>query len=123
MRPKRRAIPIATKREVCARHGGLCVCGCGQTVSEKSRSDTIFDHVPPIRIRNISVDGKDYDPHQHSAAHIDAICKAESDRRTFRRRGISFSDAVEIKRERKREKRRAGIVKPKKKWPKRKMRR
>lgn len=121
-RPKRRAVPIPVKRIVVKRQGGICPCGCGQAVSEKPRTNTVFDHVPALRQRDINKAGTDYDPPQHSADHLDAVCKAESDRRTFRGRGAAGrSDATENARERKREKERAGIEKPKRQWAKRKM--
>ena len=81
-------------------------------VSEKPKTGTKFDHRPPLRLRNISADGTDYDPPQHSADHIDAVCQAEHDRRTFKGVGAQRSDAVNIARERRRER----PPKPKRKW-------
>lgn len=95
----------------------MCPCGCGQAVSEKPRTGTKFDHVPALRQRNVNAAWTDYDPPQHSAAHIDAICAAEHDRRTFKGRGrAGRSDATENARERKREKERAGEEPRKSKW-------
>jgi len=74
-------------------------------VSCKPRTGTKFDHRPPLRLRDVSADGKDYEPHQHSAEHIDAVCKAEHDRRTYRGGRGARSDATSIARERRREKR------------------
>lgn len=102
-RPRRRAIPVAIKRQVCARQKGLCRCGCGLKISEKPKTGTKFDHRPSLRMRNISADGKDYDPPQHSADHIDAICREEHDRRTYGSGATTaFADAGAHKRERKR---------------------
>lgn len=116
-RPPRRAIPVSVKRAVVARQKGICPCGCGQEVSERPRTNTVFDHVPPLRQRTVNAAGTDYEPPQHSAEHIDAVCRAESDVRTFRGRGAAGrSDATENARERRREKERAGIGKPKSKW-------
>lgn len=105
VRPKRRAIPIAIKRQVCARQDGHCTCGCGLAVSEKPKTGTKFDHRPPLRLRNISADGLDYEPHQHSPAHIDALCREAHDRRTFGTGATTAgTDTGLIKKERKRSK-------------------
>ncbi len=119
-RPKRKAIPVRVKREVVERQKGVCPCGCGQAVSWKPKTGTKFDHRPPLRLRDVNEAWTDYIPPQHSADHIDAVCQEEHDRRTFRRGAgaATRSDSSEIARERKREKERAGEVKPKHKWPK-----
>ena len=104
VRPKRLAIPVGTKRDVCARQDGVCKCGCGMPVSERPKTGTKFDHRPPLRLRDVNAAGTDYIPPQHSADHIDAICREEHDRRTFKGVGAQRSDAVNIARERRREK-------------------
>lgn len=104
-RPKRRAIPVGTKRAVCDRQGGVCKCGCGMPVSEKPSTGTKFDHRPPLRLRDISADGTDYVPHQHSADYIDAICAEEHQRRTNGTGATTAgTDTGYIKKERKRNK-------------------
>lgn len=111
-RPKRRAIPVAVKRAVCARQNGVCKCGCGMVVSEKPKTGTKFDHRPPLRLRDLSQDG-DYTPHQHSADHIDALCRESHDRRTFGTGATTAgTDTGLIKKERKRGK----PPKPSRKW-------
>lgn len=116
VRPKRLAIPVGTKRDVCARQDGVCKCGCGMPVSERPKTGTKFDHRPPLRLRDVNAAGTDYIPPQHSADHIDAICREEHDRRTFRGGRGARADSSAIARERKAEKHRAGITKPKHKW-------
>lgn len=117
-RPPRRAIPIRTKREVCARQGGVCPCGCGLRVSEKPRTGTKFDHRPALRLRDVNAEWTDYIPPQHSAEHIDAICAEEHQRRTNGTGATTAgTDTGYIKKERKRSR----APKPKRKWPKRKM--
>lgn len=82
-------------------------------VSEKPKTGTKFDHRPSLRMRDISTDGMDYEPHQHSADHIDAICREEHDRRTYGSGATTaFSDSGKHKRERKR----ARAPKPKRTW-------
>lgn len=99
-------------------------------VSEKPRTGTKFDHRPPLRLRNVNADWTDYDPPQHSAEHIDAICETEHNRRTYGTGATTAgTDTGYIKKERKRLK--AEKPKPKwaprpmqkatTKWPKRKM--
>lgn len=112
VRPKRINPPVGIKRAVCAQQGGVCKCGCGMPVSEKPKTGTKFDHRPPLRLRAINADGTDYDPPQHSVEHLDAICRAEHDRRTFKGNGVQRSDAVNIARER----RRGKPPKPKRIW-------
>lgn len=104
-RPPRTHMPIAVKREVSLRQEYRCKCGCGQHVSAVPKSNTNFDHRPPLRLRDINADGTDYDPPQHSAEHIDAICKTEHDRRTFGTGATTAgTDFGAIKKERKRNK-------------------
>lgn len=81
-------------------------------VSEKPGTGTKFDHRPPLRLRAVNEAGTDYDPPQHSADHIDALCQAEHDRRTFKGVGAQRSDAVNIARERRRDR----PPKPKRQW-------
>lgn len=115
VRPKRRAIPKAVKVAVVNRQDGLCRCGCMQPVSAEPRTGTKFDHRPCLRLRNISEDGLDYDPHQHSERHIDAICREEHDRRTFGTGATTAgTDTGAIKKERKR----GRPPKPKRRWAK-----
>lgn len=113
-RPPRKNIPVAVKRAVVKRQGGICTCGCGQTVSEKPKTNTHFDHRPPLRLRNINAAGDDYDPPQHSEDHIDAICPAEHHRRTHGTGATTAgTDIGFIKKERKRRKKALGLVRPK----------
>jgi hypothetical protein len=114
-RPKRRTIPVAVKRAVCARQKWVCKCGCGMVVSEKPGTGTKFDHRPPLRLRDVLPDGSDYIPPQHSVEHLDAICNAEHHRRTHGTGATTAgSDIGAIKKERRRAKK---GLKPKCKWP------
>lgn len=118
-RPARRNIPKRVKLAAVQRQGFFCKCGCGQVVSAEPKTGTKFDHRPPLRLRDIAPDGLDYDPPQNSAAHIDAICRTEHDRRTFGTgASTAGTDTGLIKKERKRNKVLAGLKKPKTKWPK-----
>lgn len=134
-RPPRRAIPVRIKRQVCERQNFLCRGDCGRPVDPRPRRQTHFDHSPALRLRDISLDGRDYIPHQHSPEHIDALCP-ECHHAKTRGTGATTagSDIGKIKKERHREDRRAGIEKPKQKiqsrgfqkgirrpWPKRKL--
>jgi hypothetical protein len=114
-RPARQTIRIASKRTAVRQQGGICKCGCGQVVSEKPKTNTHFDHRPPIRLRNVNQDGSDYDPPQQDPRYIDAICPVEHRRRTSGTGAtVAGSDIGLIKKERRREKRAAGArAKPK----------
>ena len=111
-RPKRLHIPIGTKREVAARQGGLCACGCKLVFADWSathgwqvrrQSGIQFDHHPALRLRAINRTGTDYVPRQLSPFYIVARCKASHDRKT-RGQGatIAGSDLGAIVKERKR---------------------
>lgn len=115
-RPKRQTIRIAVKREVVKRQGGVCPCGCGQAVSEKPKTNTHFDHRPPLRLRDVNRKRTDYVPPQQDPRYIDAICPTEHRRRTCGTGATTAgTDIGNIKKERRREKRRAGArEKPKK---------
>jgi hypothetical protein len=115
-RPKRRAIPVRSKRTVVDRQGGLCICGCGQAVSEKPMTGTHFDHEPALRLRDVNDDGTDYIPPQGHPDFIDARCRPSHKVKTSgasRAAGTAGTDIGKIKKERKRLKR-AG--RPKRKW-------
>lgn len=96
-RPKRKNIPRRTKDIVLARQGGICLCGCGS--SDKLE----FDHVPALRLRDLTPDGKEYIPGQHSASHIVARCKPSHRAKTSGTGATTAgSDIGAIKKERKR---------------------
>lgn len=116
-RPARRAIPIGSKREVAARQGGICECGCDTPIWTGKKCNIEWDHDPALRLRNINADGTDYDPPQHDPDYIVARCEASHDRKTHGTGATTAgTDAGKIKKERRR-------AKPKKrhKWAARKM--
>lgn len=73
-RPARKRIPIWVKKLVVERQGGVCVCGCGQAVSWKPKTNTHFDHEPALILRDVNKRRTDYRPPQLSWRHIDARC-------------------------------------------------
>lgn len=78
-RPKRRGIPDRVKKEVVARQGGICLCGCNRDVEWKAHKlTTRFDHTPAIFLRPINDAGTDYEPPQLDPRYIVARC-IESD--------------------------------------------
>ena len=115
-RPKRKAIPQRIKQAVVARQDFTCKCGCGALVSARPKTDTCFDHRPPLRLRDVLPDGSDYSPAQHDPGYIDAICTREHHTRTHGNGATTAgTDAGLIKKERKREKR-ANNPKPERKF-------
>jgi hypothetical protein len=80
-------------------------------VSVNPHSGTKYDHRPPLRLRDVLPDGSDYTPPQHSVEHLDAICDAEHHRRTHGTGAtVAGSDIGAIKKERHRDKKRAGTA-------------
>lgn len=119
-RPERKAIPLVIKRAVVRRQKGLCKCGCGQTVSEKPKTNTHFDHEPALRLREINRTRTGYIPHQHDPRYIDARCPGSHRVKTHGAGATTAgTDTGKIKKERKRE-REAGKKKVSK-WIPRKM--
>lgn len=116
-RPKRRAIPVKIKREVCERQGFVCACGCNAPVHWRPRSESVFDHIPALRLRDVLPDNSDYSPGQHDSKYLQALSKPCSDLKTFKKHGADFSDLTKIARERRREKKRTQ-TRVKKKWRK-----
>lgn len=81
-RPKRKGIPVATKKLVVDRQGGICLCGCGRAVEWKNhRATTRFDHFPALNLRPLNGDGTDYEPAQLDHRYIDARCLDSDERR------------------------------------------
>lgn len=117
-RPKRKAIPVRIKREVCERQGLLCYQCHEVPVHWETGSRTHMDHRPPLRLRGIRDDMRDYEPAQHDPIYLDALCVECHKLRTFRGTGADFCDLTKIKRERRREKERRGEGKKKRTWPK-----
>lgn len=101
-RPKRRAIPVALKCAVCERQDFLCAFCDEATVHWRPRSNTVFDHEPALKLRDVNRRGTDYVPPQHSAEHIDAICRECNVKKTFGKGTVAGSDFGKIKKERKR---------------------
>jgi hypothetical protein len=94
--PKRKAIPLAVKYAVLARQFGRCAGGCGGLVGYlvvgvgwRSTFGVEWDHRPSLAMRKIR--GNDWSPPQHSAKHIDCLCKPCHDRRTFGTKATSLS--------------------------------
>ena len=124
-RPPRKHIPMAVKRAVFTRQGGICLCGCKTPIwmeivvngKKKLKCNVIWDHSPAIRIRDISDDGLDYVPHQLDPNYLVARCP-ESNRRKTTGNGATTAgaDAGLIKKERHREKRAAGMSRKSSKW-------
>ncbi len=63
-RPKRKAIPLSVKVEICLRLLGI------------DPADVQWDHAPALELRPVNDDGTDFDPPQHSAAHIQPLSRA-----------------------------------------------
>ena len=115
-RPPRKAIPLWVKRHVVGAQGGLCVCGCGQAVSVKARTDTHFDHEPALILRKVNQRKTDYIPPQHHPDYIDARCPLSHKIKTSGSGATTAgTDIGKMKKERKRNR----PPKPKRSWPKR----
>jgi len=115
-RPARKRIPVWIKRLVCKRQGGICVCGCGQPVSEKPKTQTHFDHEPALILRDVNRRRTDYIPPQLSPRHIDARCIKSHKAKTHGKGAtVAGTDIGKMKKERRR-----GRTKVKCQWPKRK---
>ena len=72
-RPARKTIPLRVKREVLARQGGRCSCGCNQAVGlTRKRDDTDWDHSPALWSREVDEAGTDYIPAQNDPRYINA---------------------------------------------------
>lgn len=123
LRPKRTAIPVTLKRNVCERQANRCAgAGCDEIVSARTHSGTQFDHNPALRLRDVNRAGTDYAPHQLSAFHIDALCRRCHAKKTHGTGATTAgTDAGKIKKERKRAKAIAALTdsptKPRSKWP------
>ena len=117
-RPKRRNIPLKVKTAVVMRQNFACRCGCGALVSAMQKTDTCFDHRPPLRLRDVLPCGSDYSPAQHDPGYIDAICTREHHTRTHGNGATTAgTDAGLIKKERKRENRAKHLgIRPKSNW-------
>jgi hypothetical protein len=115
-RPPRAHMPLAVQRAVVARQNGVCGCGCGQAVSEKPKSNTEFDHMPSIRLREINREGDDYIPPQNDPDYIVARCPASHAAKT---RGTGATTAGTDIGNIKKERRRGRPPKPKQKIPSR----
>jgi hypothetical protein len=113
---------MAERRLVVARQFGLCKCGCQETVYADHGHGTQFDHEPALRLRDVSADGTDYEPPQHSVPHLDAYAtKACHDKKTHGAGATTAgADTGKIKKMRKRE--RASEMAEKINIPSRKMR-
>lgn len=124
VRPKRKAIPLRVKKSACLRQGLLCARCQREPIHWLPKRGTTFDHEPALRLRDMRRDGSDYIPPQHSAEHIDALCTACHLKKTHGPGATTAgADTGKIKKERKREKERAGIERPKRKIPSRPFRR
>lgn len=112
-RPKRLHIPIGTKREVAARQGGLCACGCGLIFaafvavgpvgrwSIVHRSGVQWDHDPALRLRDVNRMGTDYLPPQLAPFYIVARCRRSHARKTHGTGATTAgTDAGKIRKER-----------------------
>lgn len=117
-RPKRKAIPVRIKREVCEAQGLLCYQCREAPVHWETGSRTHMDHRPPLRLRGISNDMRDYEPAQLDPIYLDALCVECHKLRTFLANGADYSDITKIARFRRREKKIRGEGKKKKAWPK-----
>lgn len=100
------------------------MCGCGQPVSEKPRSNTAFDHEPALKLRDVDWEAFEYIPHQHDPAYIDARCTRSHKVKTSGSGATTAgTDIGKIKKERKRGRSKVKWKWPKARpWPKRKMR-
>lgn len=114
-RPARVHIPIAVKREVAARQGDVCQCGCETPIWTGRKCNVEWDHCPALRLREINRAGDDYTLPQNDPRYIVARCRASHAAKT-RGHGATThrSDMGEIGRER----RRGRKMKPKPKWAK-----
>lgn len=82
VRPRRKAIPVATKKAICARQNGICECGCGRPVEWKAhRASTRYDHTPAVFLRPVNASGTDYEPAQLDPKYIVARCLESDERR------------------------------------------
>ena len=82
--------------------------------------DLRLDHTLALRLRDYNHRRKDiaarYTPNANDPAWLAYLPRVEHDHKTFRRNGAQFSDTVLIKRDRRRENRELGLVRPKKRW-------
>lgn len=126
-RPKRKHIPIAAKREVSARQGDMCQCGCLQSVrdwkynqqrercGEIWRAGIHWDHDPALALRDVNRRRTDYIPPQNDPIYLVARCVASHKIKTIgagtsRKRSMAGTDIGKITKERGRV--RAAAAKP-----------
>jgi hypothetical protein len=136
-RPKRKHIPIATKRDIAARQNGVCECGCGTPIWTGRKCNVEWDHMPCLRLRDVLLDGSDYIPAQLDPRYIVARCRRSHKVKTSGSGATTaYSDIGKIKKERRRDRaprfkhkiRSQGFrqghrpMKGRSRWPKRKMR-
>jgi hypothetical protein len=116
-RPPRRNIPIAVKRAVAQRQGGICLCGCKTPIWTKQKCNVQWDHDPALRLRDVNRRKSDYIPAQHDPDYIVGRCGASHAAKTHGRGATTAgTDAGKIKKERKREKLHRAPNKPKRGW-------
>lgn len=116
-RPARKNIPMAVKREVATRQGGICQCGCGTAIAwpEGDKCTVEFDHMPALRLREINRAGTDYIPAQNDSDYIVARCTESHLIKTSGSGATTAgTDIGAIKKER----RRGRPPRPKTNWPK-----
>lgn len=102
-RPPRAHMPIAVKRAVAERQGGICLCGCNTPIWTSKKCNVEWDHAPSIRLRDLNRKGDDYIPKQNDPDYIVARCKASHRIKTSGRGATTaFSDIGAIKKERRR---------------------
>ncbi len=119
-RPKRLYIPLSVKREAARRQGGVCPCGCGTPCwkdawRDKPRESGVeWDHHPALILRDVNEAWTDYIPPQLDPAYIVGRCEASHLVKTSGSGGTTAGTDIGIaKKERKRNKKRAGLTKPK----------